>query len=72
MTDRSTNEARIDGVEDDRSVSDIAAFSVDYLSALECVIADLRYEWRCLLGEHSTAWTYWFVSRWRNEVYPDA
>ena len=48
-------EARIDGVEDDEGVSDLAAFSVDSLSALESVLADLRYEWRCILGEHSTS-----------------
>jgi hypothetical protein len=65
-------EARIDGLEDAGGASDAAAFSVDSLSALECVLADLRYEWRCLLGEHITAWTYNFVSLWPNESYPDA
>jgi hypothetical protein len=47
-----------DGLEDGGGVSDVAALSVDSLSAVECVIADLRNEWRCLLGEHPTAWTY--------------
>jgi hypothetical protein len=64
-------EARIDGVEDAGGVCDVAAFSCDSLSALECVLADLRYEWRCLLGDHSTPWTYNFRSIWPNEVYPD-
>jgi hypothetical protein len=65
-------EARIDGLEDHGGVSDAAAFSVDMMGALACVANNLRYEWRCLLGEHSDPWTYDFVSRWRNEVYPDA
>ena len=65
-------EARIDGTEETAGISDITAFSIDSLSALECVLADLRYEWACILGEHSKPWTYNFWSRWPDEVYPDA
>jgi hypothetical protein len=65
-------ETRINGLEDHGGVCDVAAFSVDMIGALACVANDLRYEWQALLGEHSTPWTYNFVSRWPNEVYPDA
>ncbi|MDT5333411.1 MAG: hypothetical protein QOF31_4708 [Mycobacterium sp.] len=65
-------ETRINGLEDHGGVCDVAAFSVDMIGAIACVANDLRYEWCCLLGEHSIPWTYNFVSRWPNEVYPDA
>jgi hypothetical protein len=65
-------EARIDGLEEHSGMCDLAAFSVDMIAAVACVANNLRYEWRCLLGDHDEPWTYNFVSRWRNEVYPDA
>jgi hypothetical protein len=65
-------EARIDGLEEHSGMCDLAAFSVDMIGAVACVANDLRYEWRCILGEHPEPWTYNFVSRWPNEVYPDA
>jgi hypothetical protein len=65
-------EARIDGLEEHGGMCDLAAFSVDMVGAIACVANDLRYEWRCLLGDHDDAWTYHFVSRWPNERCPDA
>jgi hypothetical protein len=64
------HEVRINGLEDHGGVSDVAAFSVDMIGAIAQVANNLRYEWRCLLGEHDEPWTYDFVSRWRNELYP--
>lgn len=65
-------EARIDGLEEHGGMCDLAAFSVDMVGAIACVANDLRYEWRCLLGDHDDAWTYHFVSRWPNERCHDA
>src|SRR5882757_1873608 len=45
-------EARIDGTEETCGVSDIAAYSIDKISALAKVANDLRYEWAQITGLH--------------------
>ena len=45
-------EARIDGLEDHCGLSDVAAYSLDNLSALAKVANDLRYEWSAITGRH--------------------
>jgi hypothetical protein len=47
-------EVRINGLKDPGGVSDAAAFSVEMIGAIACVANNLRYEWECLLGDHST------------------
>jgi hypothetical protein len=45
-------EARINGTEEDCGMSDVAAYSLDKLSALAKVANDLRYEWEQITGRH--------------------
>jgi hypothetical protein len=45
-------EARINGTEEHCGLSDIAAYSLDKLSALAKVANDLRYEWEQITGQH--------------------
>jgi hypothetical protein len=45
-------EARINGTEETYGFSDIAAYSIDKLSALAKVANDLRYEWAQITGLH--------------------
>jgi hypothetical protein len=45
-------EARINGTEENCGLSDIAAYSLNSLSALAKVANDLRYEWAQITGLH--------------------
>ncbi|MCV7237705.1 hypothetical protein [Mycolicibacterium celeriflavum] len=65
-------EARIDGLEDSAGTCDAVAFDVDSLACLAFVANSLRHEWEIITDVYPDShWTYDFMSRWPNEVYPN-